>query len=301
MADQQMQPAPRPKGGFGALWRFLPMLWPKGDTELARVSSSRWCSFSPARRSDSSDPMRSRRCRPDDGPRGVRRRRRPGAGLCRRALRRRPVRQSAQRDVREGRPGCRTAARRQGLPPRPRSVAALPPRAAHRVADQDRRARHQEHRHDALFPPVQHRPDGDRAGRHLRHLLREVRRRPGRRDAGDGGHLHRLHPQGDRLALRHSAADERRRQQRDRPRGQFAAQLRDGQIFRRRGPRGEALRRGRRRLRRASVRNEISLAWLNIGQSLITNLMMAGAMMLHRLGLEPGRFSAGDVVWSTAC
>src|SRR6185312_13335649 len=30
---------------------------------------------------------------------------------------------------------------------------------------------------------------------------------------------------------------------------------------------------------RASVRNEVSLAWLNIGQSLITNLMMAGAMV----------------------
>ena len=29
---------------------------------------------------------------------------------------------------------------------------------------------------------------------------------------------------------------------------------------------------------RAAVRNEVSLAWLNIGQSLITNLMMAGAM-----------------------
>src|SRR3569833_2361388 len=38
MADQQTQPPPRPKGGFKALWRFLPMLWPKGDAELkARV------------------------------------------------------------------------------------------------------------------------------------------------------------------------------------------------------------------------------------------------------------------------
>ena len=30
---------------------------------------------------------------------------------------------------------------------------------------------------------------------------------------------------------------------------------------------------------RATVRNEVSLAWLNIGQALITNLMMAGAMI----------------------
>ena len=80
----------------------------------------------------------------------------------------------------------------------------------------------QEHRHDALLHPVQHRSDRDRAGRHLRHLLREVRRRPGRRDACHRCHLHRLHPLGDRLALRHSAADERGRQPRDRPRRRFA-------------------------------------------------------------------------------
>jgi len=48
---------------------------------------------------------------------------------------------------------------------------------------------------------------------------------------------------------------------------------------------------------RASVRNEISLAWLNIGQSLITNLMMAGAMIFTVWGWSRGRFSPGDVVW----
>ena len=48
---------------------------------------------------------------------------------------------------------------------------------------------------------------------------------------------------------------------------------------------------------RASVRNEVSLAWLNIGQSLITNLMMAGAMVFTVWGWSQGRFSAGDVVW----
>ena len=52
----------------------------------------------------------------------------------------------------------------------------------------------------------------------------------------------------------------------------------------------------------AAVRNETSLAWLNIGQSLITNLMMAGAMALHRLGLEPGRASPPATwCWSTPC
>ncbi|MEP7130997.1 MAG: ABC transporter ATP-binding protein/permease [Sphingomicrobium sp.] len=48
---------------------------------------------------------------------------------------------------------------------------------------------------------------------------------------------------------------------------------------------------------RASVRNEVSLAWLNIGQSLITNAMMAGAMVFTVWGWSMGRFSPGDVVW----
>ena len=47
---------------------------------------------------------------------------------------------------------------------------------------------------------------------------------------------------------------------------------------------------------RAAVRNETSLAWLNIGQSLITNLMMAGAMIFTVWGWSQGRFTPGDVV-----
>ncbi|HEX8214411.1 MAG TPA: ABC transporter ATP-binding protein/permease [Allosphingosinicella sp.] len=46
----------------------------------------------------------------------------------------------------------------------------------------------------------------------------------------------------------------------------------------------------------AAVRNETSLAWLNVGQSLITNLMMAGAMGFTVWGWSAGRFSPGDVV-----
>ena len=101
----------------------------------------------------------------------------PGRRLRDRPIRRGPRRQSSQRLVRKGRATCRAKARRPRLPPRPRSQPALPPRAAHRLADQDRRAGHEEHRHDALFPPLQHRPDDHRAGRDLRHLLRQVRRR----------------------------------------------------------------------------------------------------------------------------
>ncbi|MGS1016206.1 ABCB family ABC transporter ATP-binding protein/permease [Allosphingosinicella humi] len=46
----------------------------------------------------------------------------------------------------------------------------------------------------------------------------------------------------------------------------------------------------------SAVKNETSLAWLNIGQSLITNLMMAGAMGYTVWGWSEGRFTTGDVV-----
>ena len=46
----------------------------------------------------------------------------------------------------------------------------------------------------------------------------------------------------------------------------------------------------------AAIRNEVSLAWLNIGQSFITNAMMAGAMAFTVWGWSQGRFTPGDVV-----
>jgi ATP-binding cassette subfamily B protein len=49
-------------------------------------------------------------------------------------------------------------------------------------------------------------------------------------------------------------------------------------------------------LARTTVKVETSLAWLNIGQSAITNLMMAGAMGFTVWGWSVGRFSPGDVV-----
>jgi ATP-binding cassette subfamily B protein len=51
-----------------------------------------------------------------------------------------------------------------------------------------------------------------------------------------------------------------------------------------------------RRYQEAAIKNETSLAWLNIGQSLITNLVMAGAMAYSVWGWSVGRFSPGDVV-----
>lgn len=47
---------------------------------------------------------------------------------------------------------------------------------------------------------------------------------------------------------------------------------------------------------RAAVKSENSLAALNIGQSLITNLMMAGAMGYTVWGWSRGQFTTGDVV-----
>ena len=51
-----------------------------------------------------------------------------------------------------------------------------------------------------------------------------------------------------------------------------------------------------RKLTDATVKVETSLAALNVGQSLITNLMMAGAMAYSVWGWSVGRFTVGDVV-----
>ena len=41
MAEEESQPQAKPNAGFAALWRFLPMLWPKDDAELkARVGAA---------------------------------------------------------------------------------------------------------------------------------------------------------------------------------------------------------------------------------------------------------------------
>ena len=38
MASAAVEQQVKPNGGFAALWRFLPMLWPRGEAELkARV------------------------------------------------------------------------------------------------------------------------------------------------------------------------------------------------------------------------------------------------------------------------
>ena len=52
-----------------------------------------------------------------------------------------------------------------------------------------------------------------------------------------------------------------------------------------------------RRYADAAVRSENSLAWLNIGQSFITNALMAGAMAFTVWGWSKGQFTTGDVVF----
>jgi ATP-binding cassette subfamily B protein len=47
---------------------------------------------------------------------------------------------------------------------------------------------------------------------------------------------------------------------------------------------------------KAAVTSENSLAWLNIGQALITNLMLGAGMALVVYGWSSGKFTAGDVV-----
>ena len=47
----------------------------------------------------------------------------------------------------------------------------------------------------------------------------------------------------------------------------------------------------------AATKSENSLAWLNVGQAFITNLMLGGGMAFVAWGWSQGRFSAGDVVF----
>jgi ATP-binding cassette subfamily B protein len=58
----------------------------------------------------------------------------------------------------------------------------------------------------------------------------------------------------------------------------------------------EGYRRAVHQYANAAVKNETSLATLNVGQSLITNLMMAGAMGYTVWGWSRGQFTTGDVV-----
>ena len=51
-----------------------------------------------------------------------------------------------------------------------------------------------------------------------------------------------------------------------------------------------------KRFRDSAIRNEVSLAWLNVGQALITNLTMGAAMAYTVWGWSQGKFTPGDLV-----
>jgi len=51
-----------------------------------------------------------------------------------------------------------------------------------------------------------------------------------------------------------------------------------------------------KRYTNAATKNQVSLSWLNVGQSVITNLMMGAAMAYTVWGWSTGRFTVGDVV-----
>ncbi len=127
----------------------------------------------------------------------------------------------------------------------------------------------------------------------LHHLLREVRRRAGRARRWRWSSLYIAFTR--RVTdwrAQAAARDERGRQQGDRPRRRQPAQLRNGQIFRRRGARGEALRRSDRSLcacRRAQ-RGVARLAQHRPGADHQSD--DGGRDDLHRLGLEPGPLHA---------
>ena len=123
------------------------------------------------------------------------------------------------------------------------ALAALPSRAQDRRPDARARARPQRHR--------DHRAHGDHAARADDHRARADRRSCCSISSTGATCVVILVVvacymvftyHGDRVAHQHPPPDERQRHRRQRQGDQLAAQLRDGEIFRRRGARGRALR-----------------------------------------------------------
>ncbi len=173
-----------------------------------------------------------------------------GAGhrLRGRPLLDRAVRQRAQRDLRARRAGRSAPADRGCVRPVAQPEPAVPLVAADRRGHQDRRTRLEVDQHDDLLPAVQHRPDRGRDAGRGGDLLRQVRLGDRARDRGDGGILYLGHPHDHRMAHQAARADERPRRAGARARGRLAAQLRDGEVLRRREARAAALRLGGARL-----------------------------------------------------
>ena len=148
----------------------------------------------------------------------------------------------ARRAVRQGGDARGAATGLPHLRAHARIVAALPSRAQDRRVDPRARARPQRHRdHRAHGDPaaIAHHHRGD-AG--LRRAALAVRLALRRGDPGDRRRLYAVHLSRHRMAHRNPPQDERQRHRRQCQGDRLASELRDGEIFQRRGARSLALR-----------------------------------------------------------
>ena len=149
----------------------------------------------------------------------------------------------ARRRFREGLLPRAARDRGRDLPSPACAVAALSSRAAHRRALAHHRPRHQSDRPADDAGDLQHLPDHPAAGVHLRTDVVAVECLVRGRNGRDDRRLYAVHLCGDALAHAYPPRHERFGQRGEHQGGGQSAELRDGEIFQRRGARGKALRR----------------------------------------------------------
>ena len=148
----------------------------------------------------------------------------------------------ARRDLRQGVDERGAPARHAHVRARALAVAALSSGAPDRRAHARPAARARCDRNHCAHAAAAARADHRRGGSGGLGAVVSFRLAIPRHHRGDGRALHRIHLLGDRVAHRHPPRHEFERQRRQRQGDRLAAQLRDRQIFLRRGTRGAALR-----------------------------------------------------------
>ena len=133
--------------------------------------------------------------------------------------------------------------RARGVPSPARAFIALPSRAADRRPHARHRARNARHLDADLVRAVLDPAHTARDRARHRHPVCALRLDLRRHHDRHADRLHRLHDRRHRVADPPSPHDERARLEGEHARGRFADQLRDGQVLRQRGVRGETLRR----------------------------------------------------------
>ena len=106
--------------------------------------------------------------------------------------------------------------------------------------------------------------------------------------AGDDRALPVVHDPRHRMAHPHPPRHERERQRGQHQGHRQPAQLRDGQVLRRRGPRGRRYDQSMAAYERASVKTYTSLAVLNTGQAVIFTLALTLCMVMSALDVIAG-------------